>query len=510
MSTTSRSNAGRASLSVWGTALAAGLASAALATPPQCNSVAGSCYLVHPTGGCDDVACCTTICDLDPFCCGVTWDNPCVYEASDFCAPDFLIDDVPNPANGHRYTFTRPMESTQAAALLANYGYSQTSISSSLENNWLRLNLASNVPGLPAFSPRIGLSRPSDGGAFTWANGDAVTFTNWAPNEPSSDLSLTNVHLLGASGRWKAALSTNAICTIGDWSFPMCGGGAGDCSSAHPLPGCNDESCCNEICHIDVFCCLHEWDSVCAGEAESLCAAAVTGPTLVQTSTGHRYVTVSGASWLQAERLANELGGHLVSISSEAENTWIVENFLSQAGSPDQLSIGLNDFAVENAFRWSDHEPVTFTNWAAGEPNNDLNNEDVTTLRSNGTWNDMPNSYWAFALIELPCTGDLDGDATIGGADLAVLLGAWGGASTVADLNADGIIDGADLAVLLGAWGHCPVSNACVPHDFPGSDQPGCTACVCDVDPYCCTAQWDSGCRLEASEECNFACQCGG
>jgi len=51
------------------------------------------------------------------------------------------------------------------------------------------------------------------------------------------------------------------------------------------------------------------------------------------------------------------------------------------------------------------------------------------------------------------CVGDFDGNGVVDGADLAVLLGAWGGAG--GDLDGNGTTDGADLAVLLGAWGSC-------------------------------------------------------
>jgi hypothetical protein len=54
-----------------------------------------------------------------------------------------------------------------------------------------------------------------------------------------------------------------------------------------------------------------------------------------------------------------------------------------------------------------------------------------------------------------PCPADLDGNGTVNGSDLAVLLGAWGGASAVADLNADGVVNASDLAVMLGSWGPC-------------------------------------------------------
>ncbi len=45
--------------------------------------------------------------------------------------------------------------------------------------------------------------------------------------------------------------------------------------------------------------------------------------------------------------------------------------------------------------------------------------------------------------------GDLDGDGNVNAADLAILLGAWGGDGP-ADLNNDGTVNAADLAILLG------------------------------------------------------------
>jgi len=55
-------------------------------------------------------------------------------------------------------------------------------------------------------------------------------------------------------------------------------------------------------------------------------------------------------------------------------------------------------------------------------------------------------------------TGDLNGDGLVNGADLALLLGAWGASWTPpeppvpSDINGDGTVGGADLALLLGAW----------------------------------------------------------
>jgi hypothetical protein len=59
------------------------------------------------------------------------------------------------------------------------------------------------------------------------------------------------------------------------------------------------------------------------------------------------------------------------------------------------------------------------------------------------------------------CVGDLNLDGVVNGADLGLLLGAWGvcpGGTTgcIGDLNNDGVVNGADLGLMLGAWGICP------------------------------------------------------
>lgn len=56
------------------------------------------------------------------------------------------------------------------------------------------------------------------------------------------------------------------------------------------------------------------------------------------------------------------------------------------------------------------------------------------------------------------CLADLDADGTVGGSDLAIMLGAWGACGPTpctADINHDGQVAGSDLALLLGAWGAC-------------------------------------------------------
>ena len=56
---------------------------------------------------------------------------------------------------------------------------------------------------------------------------------------------------------------------------------------------------------------------------------------------------------------------------------------------------------------------------------------------------------------ECSCVGDINGDGTVGGPDLAFVLAAWGSNDPGADLSGDGIVNGPDLAFVLAAWGAC-------------------------------------------------------
>jgi probable HAF family extracellular repeat protein len=58
--------------------------------------------------------------------------------------------------------------------------------------------------------------------------------------------------------------------------------------------------------------------------------------------------------------------------------------------------------------------------------------------------------------VDTPCPADLDGNGSVGGDDLGILLGAWGPSrGSAADLNADGFVNADDLGIMLGAWGAC-------------------------------------------------------
>lgn len=89
----------------------------------------------------------------------------------------------------------------------------------------------------------------------------------------------------------------------------------------------------------------------------------------------------------QAQAFAEQFGGNLASIQNAAENQLIIDalNTRSLGGI---IWIGFNDEAQEGTFVWYDQSPITYTNWAPGEPNNS-GDEDCTQLYPNGQWNDL-------------------------------------------------------------------------------------------------------------------------
>ncbi len=106
---------------------------------------------------------------------------------------------------------------------------------------------------------------------------------------------------------------------------------------------------------------------------------------------GSRYFLTSGGSWSNAQSQAVAAGGNLVSINDAAEQTWLLNTF----GSTHVRWIGLTDSeqygASEGNFRWVSGEPVRYTNWNPGEPNNLLHTwagEDFVEMYPTGRWND--------------------------------------------------------------------------------------------------------------------------
>jgi hypothetical protein len=141
---------------------------------------------------------------------------------------------------------------------------------------------------------------------------------------------------------------------------------------------------------------------------------------------------LSVTDYLNANKFAVDNGGWLWSVNSAQEMNFVIDAFLPARaqylaafqtpagfnGTPDgNFYIGFNDSeyfgASEGNFQWINGDPVTYTNWANGEPNNvgtdaDPNGEDyaeIWELEGARTWND--DNDRGSGLNGLPRTGRL-------------------------------------------------------------------------------------------------------
>lgn len=72
-------------------------------------------------------------------------------------------------------------------------------------------------------------------------------------------------------------------------------------------------------------------------------------------------------------------------------------------------------------------------------------------------WMDIPaDQLLPIGTETVECVADLNDDGVVNGADITIVLGAWGTSSGIPDLNSDGIVNGGDITILLGNWGPCP------------------------------------------------------
>lgn len=126
---------------------------------------------------------------------------------------------------------------------------------------------------------------------------------------------------------------------------------------------------------------------------------------ILNTNNNHWYERISyTADWFGANANAqtlshNGMAGHLVTLTSAAETTWVIGNLTAidgwlggfqPVGSPEPAG----------GWQWVTGEAWDWTNWGIGEPNN-LGNEGFLIFRNSaGQWNDWSNHVISGYIIE--------------------------------------------------------------------------------------------------------------
>ena len=328
---------------------------------------------------------------------------------------------------GHKYfrsNFSRTWAQGKAEAI-AKGGHLAT-ITSAAENNLLS----------GAGEAWIGLTDEAVEGTFVWVTGEPVTYTNWFPGNPNNtgDEDYVFMNFYG-SNQWvdhgtyyfypfiielecsstlvptqTTGLSSGSVFPVGVTT-----------NSFTVTDGCNNTTTCsftvtvnNSPQNTTITCPQNITVTATSGSGATVnynlpavtttcpvcfVPTALPGYTYLGALNGHKYFRSNfSRTWAQGKAEAIAKGAHLVTINSQAEN-----NLLSGAG---EAWIGLTDEAVEGTFAWVTGEPVTYTNWFPGNPNNSGGDEDYVFMNfySTDQWVDHGTYYFYPFIIEFECS----------------------------------------------------------------------------------------------------------
>jgi len=327
--------------------------------PPAACGSGGPCNTIHADSGCDDLNCCIAVCEADFYCCENPWDFSCVQLAINTCglAPD--NDDCANATvvGLGRHPFTTINSATDGGSLITEC--LNTGQDNSFTNDvWFTYTAKANNGILVSTCDLVDFDTQL--AVYDQCNGTLIACNNDGEGCQSGH---SRVGFVGFAGQ----------------TYLIRVGGVNQAGTGE----------------LDIA-----WGDV-APPPPALSVAWSTQ----QGGNGHHYALYALDAYSTYEDVlaaAAQFGGYPATITSPQEQAFINWNMpATLLGGP--TAIGLfqeGDDEPAGGWRWVGDEPLDWTNWRAGEPNEHLGlAEDWGIMYPDGTWNDNPD-YFGNVLIE--------------------------------------------------------------------------------------------------------------
>jgi MYXO-CTERM domain-containing protein len=252
----------------------------------------------------------------------------------------------------------------------------------------------------------------------------------------------------------------DGTCTSGGEDCGSCPQDCGVCTGCEAkgspgCPGCACEAC---VCAMDSYCCSSAWDSICVGECQNDCG-------------GCGYLW-DGAPPPPADQGVPDL--------PPAPDGTIACGNLTYEGCCDGNTLWWCENGVANMINCTNNPSC---GWQASGPYYDCGT--AGTADPSGTF-------------PMSCAG-MFGDAGPPNSDGMILDGpVYPDAPPL--ICGDGTCASGEYCDTCPA--DCGACDGCAPRSGPGCPGCACEACVCAMDSYCCSDQWDSICVSECQNDC--------
>jgi len=411
---------------------------------PQCTTSAGECDVPHPSGGCNIITCCEAVCNLNPACCDVEWDAGCVSIAIPECG--LFVYSCTSPG-------TPPNNCAISPAVLGS----------------LPVTLAYDTTAATTDGPpEVGCGS---------ANNDLPIHKDvWYRFQAATDGQLVasncNTGAFGGSGDFDSKI---ALYDLGD-----------NLASFDPQLLPDYFVACNEDCDDPLFTSTLEVGGIVAGNYYLVRLGGYEN----QSGVGNLYINVqpppnpcapeniiagvsgnnpvpvdSAYADLDMQTFCNFQFGtqkisnaKFISFTPTASGLMTVQNCADTGATVDCRLAAMTQCGVVSSTIGCDDDGCTGA--APYTSKLEVNvNAGQTIYIAVGGYDDAATGPFNIEIIAPaapPCPADLNNDGAVNGADLGLMLGAWGPCpGCAADLNADGVVNGADLGLLLGSWGAC-------------------------------------------------------